>query len=258
MRKKALFLWRDAQILEKQRLVIGWKEREWRYGQGSQWMKGRTWMIQLLLPENTAISSPPEMKGLQISVKIWYLFLHHFSCFQGPVQYSELNTFPWFRTYILLPETETPSQLREGVEHLLRDKHKDRPTSRSSFPNWTKGEMKEIWGTRRRYPPKPGTGQHSFLSWLMGRKTKGKANTWELRPSSQHGLLGLTLRWNRNVAGSYAETTEMRREELRASQQEAMVGTCPWNWRWTGQPYYVLKQHWSQDLFHSGNYAWDD
>lgn len=155
---------------------------------------------------------------------------------------------------------ETPSQLGEELSISYETKkHKYRPTSRSSFPNWTKGAMKEIWGKGRRCPPKPGTGQHSFLSWLIGRKTKGKANTWEPCPSSQHGgLLGLTLRWNRNVAGSHAGTAEMRREELRASQQEAMVGTCPWNWRWTGQPYYMLKHHWSQVLFHSRNYAWDD
>lgn len=91
-------------------------------------------MIQLFLPENTAIS--PNMKGLQISVKM-YLFLHHFSYFQGSVQSLELNKLLGCRTRVLLPRDESKGGKELSISYETK-KHKDRPTSESPFPNWKK------------------------------------------------------------------------------------------------------------------------
>lgn len=88
----------------------------------------------------------------------------------------------------------------------------------------------------KNYPPKPETGHHSFLFLANGKKGKRKGKSLGAVPSSQHsGLLRLTPSCNRNVAGSHAGTAETRTEEKSARQQEAMVSTCPGNWRRAGQ-----------------------
>lgn len=50
----------------KEKLLKGWKEKECRYRKGSQQIKARIKMIPFILLENTAIPSPPKMKGLKI------------------------------------------------------------------------------------------------------------------------------------------------------------------------------------------------
>lgn len=75
----------------------------------------------------------------------------------------------------------------------------------------------------KNYPPKSGTGHHSFLFLANRKKEKRKGKSLGALPDSQHdGLLELTPSCNRNVAGSHAGTAEKRTVETSARQQEAM------------------------------------
>lgn len=141
------------------------------------------------------------MKGLQTSVKV-YLFLHHFSCFQGLVQYSEMSNIPRCRTDVELifffQKQRHHAFQREGDENPFRDKELqgqihlkfiltklDKRGEERDFILEVKGEL----SSKTKYM----LAQLSDLA--NGEKDKSQSKYLGVMPWKQCGsLLGLTLR----------------------------------------------------------------